>query len=188
MGHVGQDLTQEDISEQPSGSSLGRETSRSAASPDPVRGWDEMASILLLFLPSQHKPVCASQPKRNMPFCLPRSRSKRVLPGGLVLPRHGSIHWGSTTGKTPQGWKKQKDETGSIQGGTWKMGIEALLLLVTPGESLLCIKPLRWEKKQSPCRQGALPSSHVHLKLVAEATAVKPFQQGGFPHPGQASP
>lgn len=130
--------------------------SRSAASPDPVRGWDEMASILLPFLPRQHKPVCASQPERNMPFCPSRSRSKRVLPGGLVLPRHGSIHWGSTTGKTPQGWKK-KDETGSIQGGRWKMGVQALLLLVTPGESLLCIKPLRWERKQSPCRQGALP-------------------------------
>ena len=100
-----------------SGSSLGWEMSRPAASPDPARGWDEMASILLPFPPSQHKLIRVSQPERKTLPCPPRSRSKRVLPGGLVLPRHGSICWGNAAGKTPQGWKKQKDETGSIQGG-----------------------------------------------------------------------
>lgn len=38
LGHVGHDLTQADLSEQASGSSLGREMSRPAASPDPARG------------------------------------------------------------------------------------------------------------------------------------------------------
>lgn len=52
------------------------------------------------------------------------------------------------SGPTPTGQHLPEDETGSIGGGTWKMGIQALPLPVTPGgESLSCLKPLRWVRK-----------------------------------------
>jgi len=54
---------------------------------------------------------------------------------------------GSPAGKTPQGRKKQQDETGSIQGGDVEYGDAGSAVAITPGESLLCIKPLRCVRK-----------------------------------------
>lgn len=169
-----------------------------------------MASILLPFPPSQRKLVRASQLERNVSPCLPRSRSKRVLPGGLVLPRHGSTRRGSAAGKTPQGWKKQKDETGSIQGGDVEDEDSGSAIAGNPGEIALMHQTLEKIKSSLPAalstsnwfrfrfagkghprgggrQHGQRLLRHV-LTTPAETTAVKPFRRGGFlPHPRQAS-
>lgn len=102
--------------------------------------------------------------ERKQPPCLPRRRSKRVLPGGLVLPRRGSICRGSTAGKTPQGWRNKRTRRAQCKVGTWKTRIQALLLPITPGGIALVRQTLEKIKTS----QAKRPPSHpVHLKLVS---------------------
>lgn len=127
-----------------------------------------MASILLPFPPSQHKLVRVSQLEGNTSPCPPRGRSKRVLPGGLVLPRRGSIRRGSAAGKTPQGWKKQKDETGSIQGGDVEDEDSGSAIAGNPREIALMHQTLEKIKVlvgKAPSQQPCPPQTGFGLAL-----------------------